>query len=96
MTEGPSITEFLLARIADKEAEARSGDEGIPSLTVLGGRTVDREAHVLAECEALRRIVKRHSDGDDCDYYDASYCPDLLDLASVDADHPGFSQEWLA
>lgn len=96
MTESPGIYEFLLARIADKEALARRVDEDIPSLTVLGGRTVDPEARMLAECEAVRRIVERHAEGDDCGYWDVANCPDMRDLASVDADHPDFREEWRA
>lgn len=54
-----TITDFLLARIAEDEARAR--DVRDPQLrhivwSIEAGTTV--EDHVLAECEAKRRIVE--------------------------------------
>lgn len=86
----PTITEFLLARIAEDESAADRVEfrpyvgDGVPqSLT-------DR---VLAECEAKRRIVEV-----------ARYAPEgaggwgfrrtLRALASVYADHPDYRDEW--
>jgi len=65
-----TITEFLLARIAEDEAEARKAYEAIPpafgayGLLILAATdylTVDPD-RVLAECEAKRRIVERAAD----------------------------------
>ena len=121
-----TITEFLLARIAEREEAARAAshagprwktptvhgpivaidndtewggdpvvyDEGSPSEDQAAHIALNDPAHVLAECEAKRRIVARHEVGDDCGYWDVSNCPDMRDLASVFADHPGFQDEW--
>lgn len=102
-----TLTEFLLARIAEKEANAinylrfevrdgRSGNYAIPD-------------EIRAECEAMRRIVERHSPvivderrglaecGYCCDGWGEAVaypCPDVRDLASVYADHPDCREEW--
>jgi len=63
-----TLTEFLLARIAEREVEARhslAGDlEYLPSLTTKHGDViylgVTHPARVLAECEAMRRLVAAH------------------------------------
>jgi len=63
-----TITEFLLARIADDEAMARyslDGDlEYLPSLTTKRGDVlyvgVTNPARVLAECAAKRAIIDFH------------------------------------
>jgi len=62
------LTEFLLARISEREMLARDMQHmaaiGHPLLELRGGGTLIRElvdpARVLAECEAKRRIVERH------------------------------------
>jgi len=70
-----TITEFLLARIAEAEAVARDGRDAVPpwggAYAVVstsprnpGGveyLAID-PARVLAECEAKRRIVERYAD----------------------------------
>jgi hypothetical protein len=83
-----TLTEFLLARIAEDEAEAREGGQydngplrwaevgGISEVLIIG---CDR---VLAECEAKRRIIEDHPLGetlvvpDDVflDEYTSTYC----------------------
>ncbi|MET0489086.1 MAG: DUF6221 family protein [Acidimicrobiales bacterium] len=67
--------------------------EEVPVVT---GRYLDRfdAARILAECEAKRRIVERHSACDDVSYGDASTCPDMRDLAAVYADHRDYDEAW--
>ena len=63
-----TLTEFLLARIAEREVEARhslAGDlEYLPSLTTKHGDViylgVTYPTRVLAECEAKRKIIALH------------------------------------
>jgi len=101
-TETTTLTDWLLARIAEDEADAQR----IP--------TEDGYAHhtncwdkdrVLAECEAKRRIVALHEVRDPqaarpvCDQDrlmgDADYpCLTLRALAAVYADHEGYREEW--
>ena len=80
-----NITEFLLARIVEDEAEAGSG------WSTLGdtrwdrdnyGRTMLTPSAILAECAAKRAIIV--------------YSPPktLQYLAAVYAEHPGYQQEW--
>ena len=47
---------------------------------------------VLAECEAKRRIVRRHTLCDDTSFGEP--CEDLRDLAVPYRDHPDYRQEW--
>lgn len=101
-----TITEFLLARIAEDEAAADRVEfrpylgEGAPELLT---------ARVLAECEAKRQIIELHQrcnvhdhPGDECDACqrcgDGSIwpCDTLLAVASVYADHPDFDPAWRA
>ena len=64
------LTEFLLARIAEDEAAAKSVQEVEPksaaavftSLAAPTGTVEMSPARVLAECEAKRRIVELHGD----------------------------------
>jgi hypothetical protein len=74
-----TLTEFLLARIAEDEDEARIANAGYYlrySFDRLDQRVVDHlsrhaPARVLAECEAKRRIVAEHPDyggyGESCE-----------------------------
>jgi hypothetical protein len=101
-----TITEFLLARIADDE-EAAGADPGCECLGVqfgIGHGPVCPE-RVLAECEAKRRIVEEHPDyggyGESCARCAESSidlapwpCPTLRALASVWSDHPDYREEW--
>ena len=85
------LTDFLLARIAEDEREARSL---IPfSRTVV---TSPWSARVLAECEAKRRIVAA------LDYAERNGEPGVWHawwqaaelLALPYADHPDYRKEW--
>lgn len=87
-----TLTEFLLARIAEDEATANNVTrfevrDGIPGKYVIKDR-------VLAECEAKRRIIGYLPpvDGPGRDWYRFG----LLQMASVYADHPDFREEWRA
>lgn len=91
-----TLSDFLLARIAEDEAAAREW---------YSTGTVDqrRDDFWLAECEAKRRIVSEHGGQppyhvDPCDAHDAAGatipCDTLRALASVYADHPDYRPEW--
>lgn len=100
-----SITEFLLARIAEDEAVAREVGEVRPELL-----PDDREpwadpvevevrfppARVLAECEAKRRIVRLHPEIlTICQGCGEPYpCRTLGAHAAVYADHPDYDEAW--
>jgi hypothetical protein len=96
-----TLTEFLLARIAEDEAGYRAEAEGIPWLTV-NGRSL--WAHLLAECEAKRRIVEKYERALDSRREhpdDLATAGALLALhgvvgilASTYADHPDYREEW--
>jgi hypothetical protein len=102
----PDLTDFLLARIADDEAVARSvidDDDGVtffPRKAHASHAIAWQPQRVLAECEAKRRIIAEHSPVDPCDAHAADYrtipCDTLLFLASVYADHPDYRAEWAA
>ena len=83
-----TITEFLLARIAEDEAVARAWrtriDQGEIPILFHGVVIPDR---VLAECAAKRRIVEGWRD----EYHDTWV---LMHLASVYADHPDYDPAW--
>jgi hypothetical protein len=96
-----TLTEFLLARIADDEGEARDAKEqqngpfwthGAIGATDEMIRTWTPE-RVLAECEAKRWIV---------DYFDArrdflgAVSDVLFAVALPYAGHPDYQQEWSA
>jgi hypothetical protein len=97
-----TLTEFLLARIAEDEAVARAArpHEYLPTRDGRNLTTIDAgdsarvgitSGRVLAECEAKRRIVNLDDlDGAGEDgHIHAVRC-----LASVYADHPDFREEW--
>ena len=105
-----TLTEFLLARIAEDEAAARSlGDEpGRRWLHSLRGVT-DQDARrfgaranptrVLAECEAKRRIVERAEIAHERAKVgpsdgDSAWFLAVRYLALPYADHPDFREEW--
>ncbi|KJK12534.1 hypothetical protein UB45_07570 [Terrabacter sp. 28] len=93
-----TLTEFLLARIAEDEH--------------FGTHDRAMQSRLDRECKAKRRIVARHSvievvrhedhaGMDDIPFcahcgtdLDEGDCPDLLDLASVYADHPDCDEDW--
>jgi hypothetical protein len=88
-----TLTEFLLARIAEEEADVAHID-GV-------NWTGDR---VLAECAAKRRVIARAQrvfDGLYPYHADEAYesradhaRDDLRDLAAIYADHPDYREEW--
>lgn len=86
-----TLTEFLLARIAEDEEAARhslAGDlDHLPSVTTRSGDVIHlgitNPARVLAECEAKRRIVEdEHGDGRDGDYIEP-FCRTCSDDESL-------------
>lgn len=103
----------------DESIEDERGQTVVPDSE--GAPTQEESAHiaahdparVLAEVEAKRRIVLRHSPHDMaspahaatcerehwgvlvCNHDGRTWpCPDLLDLASIYADHPDYRKEW--
>jgi hypothetical protein len=98
-TDTLTLTDFLLARIAEDELDANDYHEtgaGECDL-VFHGRvdpnfgwkcTCGRPARVLAECEAKRRIVELHRQS-----WPVSL-KILRILAVVYADHPDYRDEW--
>ena len=105
-----TLTDFLLARIAEDEEAAEGVNRGRWNSRVarLDGdlyALVSRQhpERVLAECEAKRRIVEQHSEW-------AHVCPSGLNLWSDSeewigcrtlaalalpfADHPDYDEEW--
>jgi hypothetical protein len=83
-----TLAEFLLARIADDEAEAKLMQRRY-------------EKRVLAECDAKRRIVKAWRDGpagsdawfsDDTGWDGIAWCVQVLALPYKD--HPDYRTEW--
>lgn len=54
------LVEFLLARVAEIEAEAREAIDSGPEWVEEAMRFGADPARVLAECEAMRRIVALH------------------------------------
>ena len=110
----PDLASFLFARIADDEKAAREALEPDlfgedPSFYSSFGAHRDDwgmwtfnvpVARVLAECEAKRRVVELHPEGDhDCPGQDWTRwppgpCLTLRALALPHADHPDFREEW--
>jgi hypothetical protein len=88
--QGMTLTEFLLARIANDERDARQriqmGEGRISAYKV------PPPARIHAECEAKRRIVGLHP----CDNCGAAFdpCETLRLLALPYADHPDYREEW--
>jgi hypothetical protein len=84
-----TLTDFLLARIAEDEA-ARvipDGDPGWPFTR--SAEEIAESERWKAECEAKRRIVEREmADVDEPDWV-------LLRLLAIPyADHPDYREEW--
>ena len=103
--ETATLTEFLLARIAEDEAAAkRDIEEGVKETQ--GSSVVWAEGYVspvraLAECAAKRRILDTWQDpdavpeGERETYFKAlgiDQCVRLL--AQVYSDHPDYREEW--
>lgn len=97
-----TLTEFLLARIAEDEEDPWRGAEIAGADRVVGpdehaALRADEsawEARVLAECEAKRRIIEHHNPCDDWWFGDPSTCPELQALALPYADHPDYDEAW--
>lgn len=101
----PSLTDFLLARIAEDEAGYRAEAAGIEWLTVNGR---DLWPKLLADCEAKRRIVERegkrlHEEwrrrSDEHrqtfeEWFTKPYGETLRDLALPYADHSDYREDW--
>jgi hypothetical protein len=103
----PSLTEFLLARIAEDEAAARGASHHSHLVQDYErdnyGFLWVKTTRVLAECEAKRQIVglddsalRRHRSDGDASAIGAGLMRDdvLRALASVYADHPDYREEW--
>lgn len=102
------LTDFLLARIAEDEAVARTAapDEYTPpngyGYDARGAaRPVMSRSRVLAECEAKRALVEMHTAAAAEAIAKPAWGPIaittravLVELASVYADHPSFREEW--
>lgn len=91
-----NITDFLLARIAEDEAECQDMLKRMSDAKDWDHAYAER---VLAECAAKRAVVGIHGIGaDPCDAHDASCqsipCETLEALAAVYRDHPDWRQEW--
>lgn len=107
-TQTASLTDFLLARIAEDNVVARTEAAQVAASARRGGRTAATRR--VVQCEAQRRIVELHGPDDmldhcatclDGDFDTLGYparegwpCPTLRALASVYTDHPEFREEW--
>jgi hypothetical protein len=102
-----TLTEFLLARIAEDEAAAdQKHDSFIDDLRLLetfGECKCGYPARVLAECEAKRQIMELARDAEEAserlgsaDEYSraAAYKDAVVLLALPYADHPDYRDEW--
>ncbi len=94
-----TLTEFLLARIAEDEAQAKRSvaqNATNPNLRIPASWIEGVATRVLAECEAKRMIVSPHKSGGG--EYGKGYADAVVDtlccLASVYADHPDYREEW--
>lgn len=95
-----TLTDFLLARIAEDERAFVDQDENLGMHMI----TVAAHDRWLRECKAKRRIVGMHeNDGGSCgtctdsDYLglvDDWPCDTLKALALPYADHPDYREEW--
>lgn len=96
-----TLTDFLLARIAEDEAAAEHVNRGrwnsrvaLLDLDLYGHVARQHPKRVLAECDAKRRIVKT------CAVYEYEvtnaygYDDVLAALALPYADHPDYREEW--
>lgn len=105
-----TLTDFLLARIAEDEEMAEAVHRGRWNSRValldpdLYGHVIRQHPdRILAECEAKRGIVALHDDllKRELDHRDQSaFGADLMHgdvlraLAAVYADHPDYREEW--
>lgn len=90
-----TLTEFLLARIAEDEKAARRGSDHPAEWGVLTndnyGHLLTQPSRVLAECAAKRQIVGWMNDT--VEY--VVYADEVLGaLALPYADHPDYDEAW--
>lgn len=87
-----ALTDFLLARITEDEAELR--DARIEDMPEWWAPTAWSRERGLAECEAKRRIVAMH--GELCfGNGDRGAGDEVLEhLAQVYSDHPDYDPTW--
>jgi hypothetical protein len=100
VTRAVTLTDFLLARIAEDERDARDCKEWSDCFACPTHETFDT-ARVLAECEAKRRIVERHNliaagQGETIElaFHEQGLFEALHFLALPYADHPDYREEW--
>lgn len=99
--EGLDPCDHLLFPLTDLEwpitpAGGEFGDDGLRHEHAAHVARHD-PARVLADCEALRKVVELHwADFDECRecHADDYPCPTLLALALPWRDHPEFREEW--
>ena len=99
-----TLTEFLLARIAEDEAAARGSLADVANRRTLGippEWLTGVAERVLAECEAKRRIVGLRDGWLDArgfspDYWSAPVDHIVALLALPYAGHPEYDPQWLA
>jgi hypothetical protein len=104
-----TLSEFLLARIAEDEASATSlrswaepsfvelAEADVDGYTVTDGSgLIVGTGRVLAECEAKRRIVAEHEGEPSCEtcYLVDAPCPTLRLLALPYAGHEDYREGW--
>jgi hypothetical protein len=100
-----TLTDFLLARIAEDETNLREMTNPREAAVRVEGASAPEVRHfanpdrVLAECEAKRRIVEAHREWDDNDWQSPAYFSAPMDLvlsllALPYADHPDYREEW--
>jgi hypothetical protein len=90
VTNRPTLTDFLLARIAEDLSTAAA-------TSALRAETYAASRRVLAECEAKRRIVERCTPLSDMQVrrQTRTLASDVLcALASVYADHADYRESW--
>jgi hypothetical protein len=102
----PSITEFLLARVAEREQDADSIHcDDCPAMDYdYGGMPTGpcrcgEPERVVAECAATRAIIALHCEGVDGECREckrAVPCPTLQIVARIDAGRADFDQSWAA
>lgn len=86
-----AIIDFLNARLAEDETEARR------QLEQLGTAAATADLRAFAECEAKRKIIAHHARLDrnhepagDQDYMETF----LFIIAEVYANHPDYKEDW--
>lgn len=101
-----TITEFLEARIAEDEAQAKESQHYEDDIWETAGWW--NPTRVLAECAAKRKLIAISEEVERMDYQitqewggsgeaiDGTADDMLKAMASVYADHPDYQQEWAA